>query len=315
MKKRILILLSLITIGALLIQSNGLGLFDKKTAYAIGDLTVLWDSTPLFNYSNIAPGFNVTKNVNVANGAPTPRPVGARGILTSDPGNLRSVMQIEIKEGVNVLYSDTLENFFTDSADPNGVLLSTLNNGANTDYSFKATFDESAGNNFQNQTIIFDLQIGISVDLPSSCDNITFNGNIMFGTAGADALTGGSKNDLIIGFEGNDVLSGGGGNDCLVGGSGQDILNGGSGNDIHDGGHQNDIINGGSGNDRIDGGLGNDQIDSGSDNDTVLGNDGNDNINGGSGNDNLTGGLGTDRIRGGSGTDTCDGETEFTCEL
>jgi len=315
MKKRILILLSLITIGALLIQSNGLGLFDKKTAYAIGDLTVLWDSTPLFNYSNIAPGFNVTKNVNVANGAPTPRPVGARGILTSDSGNLRSVMQIEIKEGVNILYSNTLENFFTDSADPNGVLLSTLNNGANTDYSFKTTFDESAGNNFQNQTIIFDLQIGISVDLPSSCDNITFNGNIMFGTAGADALTGGSKNDLIIGFEGNDVLSGGGGNDCLVGGSGQDILNGGSGNDIHDGGHQNDIINGGSGNDRIDGGLGNDQIDSGSDNDTVLGNDGNDNINGGSGNDNLTGGLGTDRIRGGSGTDTCDGETEFTCEL
>ena len=315
MKKRILVILSLIVVAVLLIQNNGFGLFDTQKAYAIGDLTVDWDTDPLFNYSNIAPGFNVTKNVNVANGAPTPRPVGARGILTSDSGNLRSVMQIEIKEGVNILYSNTLENFFTDSADPNGVLLSTLNNGANTDYSFKTTFDESAGNNFQNQTIIFDLQIGISVDLPSSCDNITFNGNIMFGTAGADALTGGSKNDLIIGFEGNDVLSGGGGNDCLVGGSGQDILNGGSGNDIHDGGPQNDIINGGSGNDQIDGGLGNDQIDAGSDNDTVLGNDGNDNISGGSGNDNLTGGIGTDRIRGGSGMDTCDGETEFTCEL
>ena len=315
MKKRILVILSLIVVAVLLIQNNGFGLFDTQKAYAIGDLTVDWDTDPLFNYSNIAPGFNVTKNVNVANGAPTPRPVGVRGILTSDPGNLRSVMHIEIKEGVNILYSDTLENFFTDSAGPNGLLLSTLNNGANTDYSFKTTFDESAGNNFQNQTIIFDLQIGISVDLPSSCDNITFNGNIMFGTASADALTGGSKNDLIIGFEGNDVLSGGGGNDCLVGGSGQDILNGGSGNDIHDGGPQNDIINGGSGNDQIDGGLGNDQIDAGSDNDTVLGNDGNDNISGGSGNDNLTGGIGTDRIRGGSGMDTCDGETEFTCEL
>lgn len=314
MKKRILVIISLILIGTLVFQNSRLGIFNTQKAYAVGDLTVLWDTDPLFDYSNIAPGFNVIKNVNVANGAPTPRPVGVRGIFVSDTDNMDSVINIEIKEGVNVLYSDTLENFFTDSAGPNGVLLSTLNNGANTDYSFKATFDESAENDFQNQTIVFNLEIGISVDLPASCDLINFNGNIMFGTAGADALTGGSRNDLIVGFEGNDVLSGGGGNDCLVGGSGQDILNGGSGNDIHDGGFQNDIINGGSGNDQIDGGLGNDRIDAGSDNDTVLGNGGNDNINGGSGNDNLTGGLGTDTIRGGSGTDTCDAETETSCE-
>ena len=320
MKKRILVILSLIVIAVLLVQNNGLGLFNKNTAYAVGDLTVDWgigigDVGPIFNISNFAPGETESRDVDVNNGAPSPRSVGVRGILTSGPASMAAVMNIEIKEGVNIIYSDTLSQFFSDSSGPNGIPLSTLNSGANTNYEFVVAFDQSAGNEFQSKSIIFDLQIGISVDIPASCDSINFNGSIMFGTAGADALTGGSKNDLIIGFEGNDVLSGGGGNDCLVGGSDQDILNGGSGNDIHDGGPQNDIINGGSGNDQIDGGLGNDRIDAGSDNDIVLGNNGNDNINGGSGNDTLTGGNGTDTVRGGSGTDTCDGETEFTCEL
>ena len=327
MKKRILILLSLITIGALLIQSNGLGLFGKNTAYAVGDLTVDWgtgigDVGPIFNVSNFAPGETESRNVDVSNGAPSPRPVGVRGIETSEIGSISGVLNIVISEVGSDLYGGssptgpkTLAQFFAESSGPNGIPLSNLGSGNSTQYTFDVTFDQNAGNDFQSNSIVFDLQIGVSVDLPSSCDNITFNGNIIFGTAGADALTGGSKNDLIIGFEGNDVLSGGSGNDCLVGGSGRDILNGGSGNDIHDGGSQNDIINGGSGNDQIDGGLGNDFIDAGSDNDIVSGDNGNDNINGGSGNDTLTGGNGTDTVRGGSGTDTCDGETEFTCEL
>lgn len=325
MKKITLTLLSLILISALMIYSNGLGLFDKKTAYAVGDLNIIWgvpDGDPIFVVSNMLPGDMADRNVDVENNAPTPRPVGVRGIKTEEIASFSAVLDFVISEGGLDLYGGTsptgrktLEEFFAESSGPNGIFLSTVNNGDTTTYNFKATFPEGSDNEFQEAKVVFDLQIGISVDLPDACDNITFNGNIIFGTSGADALTGTSKNDLIVGFEGNDVLSGGSGNDCLIGGSGQDILNGGSGNDVHDGGPQKDIINGGFGNDQIEGGLGNDFINAGSNNDTVLGNGGNDDINGGSGNDNLIGGSGTDKIRGGAGIDTCDGEAEFTCEL
>jgi len=356
MKKRILTLLSLITIGALLVQSNGLGLFDRNTAYAVGDLTVNWgigigDVGPIFNESNIAPGFTDTKTVNVANGATSPRQVAVRGILTSDAGNMDSVMNIEIKEGPTLLYANTLEQFFADSAGPNGVELSLLNNGNNTDYSFKVTFGEDAGNDFQNQAIIFDIQIGIAVETPAECDLINFNGSPIFGTSGNDRINGTSKSELIVGFEGNDRINGGGGDDCIVAGSGNDkvdgqtgadvidlgggndrnspsagidIIYGGGGNDNIDAGSENDLVFGGEGNDHLVGGSGNDvihgengndQLFGGSGNDTLLGESGNDTMHGGSGGDNLTGGDGLDNANGDSGTDTCDAETETKCEL
>ncbi len=352
MKKRILTLLSLILIGTLILQSNGLGLFDKKVAYAVGDLTVTWATTPLFNYSNIAPGFMVTKNVNVANGAPSSRPVAVKGILTSDPGNMKSVMHIEIKEGANVLYSNTLAQFFTDSSSVSGIPLSTLPSGNNTNYSFKVTFDSSAGNQFQNKSIVFDLQIGIGFDLPPQCEDINFNGKIIFGTSGNDNISGTSKNDLVISFEGKDTISTGGGRDCVVtSGGGDDSVSTGSGNDVVVTGSGNDNISTGEGDDYIDSGSGNDEISSGSGNDTVFagsgndqvylgnGNDnadlgdgddkasggaGNDNISGGGGNDTMEGGAGNDTLIGGAGNDkangnagidTCDAETEVSCEL
>ena len=353
MKKRILTLLSLILILAVIVNSNGLGLFDKKTAYAVGDLTVVWDSTPLFNENNIVPGFTQTKTVNVTNGAPTTRPVGVRGIFVSDTDNLDSVLNIEIKEGATTLYSGTLEQFFLDSAGLDGIPLSNLGSGANTDYDFTVTFDSAAGNAFQNQTIIFNLEIGISFDLPAECENINFGSNSpIFGTGGNDNINGTTQNDLIITFEGADKVSSGVGNDCVITqnggndkvslGTGNDVVFTADGNDDISAGVGNDIIFAGSGNNKISGGVGNDQVTTGGGNDDInlgvgkdianagdgndkvvggTGNDiangesGNDDLSGGTGNDNLTGGLGIDKANGQTGTDTCDAETEISCEL
>ena len=354
MKKRILTILSLILIAGLLIQSNGLGLFDKQVAYAIGDLTVLWESDPLFNYTNIAPGFTVTKNVNVANGAISSRPVGVRGILTSDPGNMDSVMNIEIKEGAIPLYSGTLEQFFVDSAEPDGIPLSILGSGDSTTYTFKVTFNQSAGNEFQNTQVIFDLKIGISIPVPAECSDIDFDlsgGLPIFGTSGNDRINGTSGNDLIFAFEGNDRIFSHGGDDCIVAGLGNDEARGETGNDIIFGNegndlligavgndkliggaendtirgeNNNDVIEGNEGNDKITGGNGNDLMDGGDNNDDlsgengqdqILGSFGNDKLIGGAGNDTLLGNDGVDNANGQSGTDTCDAETETSCEL
>lgn len=319
--------------GTLLYQNGGLGFFDKKVAYAVGDLSVVWESDPLFNYSNIAPGFEITKTVGVTNSAPSTRSVAIKGIETTDTGNMSNVMHIEIKEGASVIYYDSLTNFFASSASPFGIFLSDLANGANTEYTVRVIFDESAGNEFQNKNIVFDLQIGITVGLPTACTQISFPNNPIIGTAGNDKINGTSKNDLIITYEGDDRVSASGGDDCIITGEGKDRVDGGTGldvidlgdgddkntasnnNDIVFGGNGNDDIDSGSGNDKVYGGSGNDKLVGGSDNDEVFGEEGNDELEGGSGNDNLLGGVDVDKAKGGSGTDACDAENETTCEL
>ena len=333
MRKRGLFIFILAALVGLVFYGNRNVFKNIPTAYAIGDLTVLWETDPLFNETNIAPGFTKTKTVNVANGAVSSRPVGVRGILTSDPGNLASVMDIEIKEGLTIRYSDTLAQFFTDSAGPNGIFLSDLSAGANTDYDFIVTFDSSAGNLFQNQTIIFDLQIGLSIELPDSCDQIDLLPNAIIGTSNAETLTGTPGNDLIMGLEGADKINGNGGDDCILGGDGADSINGNNGNDSIFGEDGADSINGNNGNDFIVGGkgadslkgqngedhlIGNedaDSLDGGNQNDFLEGGDAADTLRGGNGNDTLIGNSGIDSANGNSGTDTCDAESETSCEI
>jgi Ca2+-binding RTX toxin-like protein len=55
----------------------------------------------------------------------------------------------------------------------------------------------------------------------------------LYGSAGADELTGGVGNDILISFDGPDELRGGDGNDQLFAGEGADRMFGGIGNDIY----------------------------------------------------------------------------------
>lgn len=329
---------------------------DKSTAQAVGDLTVDWgigtgDVGPIFVVNNMAPGQIETRSVIVTNSASTARPVGVRGIKNAETGDLSTVLDIEITEGLTILYSNTLSQFFTDSAGPDGIPLSTLGSSQTTTYTFKVTFQESADNDFQGASVIFDLKIGIAIHVPDECQNISFSGQPIFGTENRDVLAGTNGNDLIFGFEGNDVINGSNGDDCIVGGPGNDILHGSNGNDVILGGEGDDRINGsngndlligGEGNDKISGSNGNDQIDAGEGNDQVKGSNGNDHIilgpgndkadggngndyiegnegddemRGRNGNDTLLGGDDTDYARGDLGSDTCEAETEVSCEL
>ena len=110
-------------------------------------------------------------------------------------------------------------------------------------------------------------------------------GPVRHGTQGADALSGGRRDDLLVGQRGADVLKGNGGNDTLMLGRGDDRGVGGAGSDM---------ISGYLGDDRLFGGKGADRL---------LGGDGDDLLRGGSYRDRLEGGLGQDRLFGEAGTD------------
>jgi len=339
MKKKYLRVLFLTAILSFLVsQTNILVNLSKKysTAYAVGDLTIDWgvpSGEPIFVIDNFLPGDKAEKKVQVLNGAATIRPVGIKGIKTSETGNLAEALIITIFENDNIIFGPkNLTAFFEESNTPTGIFLTNIAPSTSTKYNFEVTFNPDAGNNLQGTSVVFDIIIGISVPVPEECQGIKFSGSPIFGTQGNDNLKGGNGNDLIFSFEGNDKINGSNGDDCIVGGPGNDRLYGSNGNDIIFGNEGNDKINGGNGNDKIydaegdslvDGGNGNDIISGSPGNDTIKGGNGSDKIYGkegddrlygGNGNDFLAGDEGEDFANGGLGKDQCETETKIRCE-
>ncbi|HBC73111.1 MAG: type I secretion target repeat-containing protein, nonfunctional [Candidatus Amesbacteria bacterium GW2011_GWB1_47_19] len=288
------------------------------TARAVGDLTVDWgvpEGQPIFIVSNLAPGQTETRTVTVDNGSSTSRPLGMRGIKTSDPGNLSSVLILNIKENGVLIHTLLLSQFFANTLNPDtGLPFSTLAPGTSAVYEFAVTFDSAAGDEFQNRSVVFDLKIGIYVPIPPACTGLQFTGEPVFGTEGRDRLHGGNGSQLIVSFGGNDVISGGNRGDCILTGPGNDTVHGGNGPDAVEAGDGNDRIITGNGNDTIYAGPGNDQVDSGNGHDTVYAGPGDDTLKGGNGNDLLDGQEDSDKADGQHGTDTCDAEIKLHCE-
>lgn len=360
----------LIRIGIITVLVGAIFAFNKfdavhfltpSTVEAVGDLVVDFGvppGTPMFNFPNLSPGESKSKTITVTNNALANRPVGIKGINTAETGAISNVILIVISKNGTDLYGGasatgpkTLSQFFTDSSGINGIPLTTLLPNQAAAYIITATFNQSAGDQFQSKSVVFDLKIGITVDVPPQCTDMTFSGSPIFGTQKNDIINGTSGNDLIIGFEGNDAINSGNGNDCIIAGSGKDAIASGNGNDVVfgndgddaivggndkdiliggsgkdsirgdngsdniQGDHGNDSISGGNGNDSISGGAGNDAISGDNGDDQIHGNEGNDALNGGLGNDTLLGDQDIDTVNGASGVDTCDAEFKSACEL
>ncbi len=336
-----MLLTTAIAIAAISFYFVSPALTEKSTAYAIGDLTVNWGvfpvGSPIFVVSNMAPGQSQNRDVVVNNGAPSIRPVGVRGVQVSETGSLGSVLEITISASGTDVYggttgTKTVSQFITDSLGPNGIFLTNLNPSQTKTINFKVDFPQSAGNDFQNTSIVFDLKIGISINLPVECDQIDLLPTPIIGTTKAETLNGTEGNDLIMGLEGADHINGHGGNDCILGGIGADKINGNIGDDAIFGDGGADTIHGNNGNDFIVGGLaadtifgenGDDQLFGNEAADTLRGGNGDDLLEGGdapdtlwgeNGNDILIGGAGIDNANGGADIDSCDAESKSNCE-
>lgn len=299
MKNQIIrITIATLLIGTVMLFGQGklASIFRPNYVSAIGDLTVNFGvapGTPLFNITNMKPGDVVSKTIIVTNDALSDRPVAIQGIKTNGLGNLEQVLDIVISKGGIDVYggttgAKTLSNFFADSAGPNGIPLSTLSPNQTADYVITVTFKQTAGNEFQSTNVVFDIKIGIYIDIPAECSSIALLQTPIFGTNKSDIIKGTNGNDLIVAFEGNDIVNAGGGNDCILASEGNDIINGANGADVIDAGSGNDILNGQGGND------------------ILMGQDGRDILNGEGG---------SDIANGGTLVDICHAENETNCEL
>ncbi|MBI5044401.1 MAG: hypothetical protein HZC02_00565 [Candidatus Levybacteria bacterium] len=285
-------------------------IFWPERVEAVGDLTINWgigtgNVGPIFTLNDMAPGQSEQKTVSVSNGSLNPLTISVRGVKALETASLANVMNIAISHNGVDLYGGssptgfkTLADFFSDSSNILGISLKTQSPNTTENYQFTITFNESAGNTYQNASLSFDIHMGIAIDIPIACQSINFGTHEpIIGSKKSEKLTGTAQNDLILGMGGSDKIDGKGGHDCILGGDGSDSITGDTGDDVLVGEGGSDTIRAGSGNDTITGGNGADSMYGDADNDTIVG-DG-----------------GSDKAVGGTGTDTCSAESKSQCEL
>ena len=282
MKKllKLIVIFTLVVAGAVaILRSEKINFVS--TAQAVGDLTVNWQSDPLFFVQNFLPGDEETRTVIISNGGTSNRSLGLRAEMVSDPDNLSSQIFLTIKENGTEIFNttSTLADLFNETAPPDFLQFAVLPPSTSATYEFIATFNPEAGDEYQGTSVVFDIIIGIAFDLPTQCESIPFTGQVIFGTSKSENLNGTPRNDIILAFEGDDKVEGNNGDDCILGGPGNDRLNGNSGADA------------------------------------IFGEEDNDKLYGNNQNDYLDGGPDTDRTEGNNGTDTCvNWETKLHCE-
>lgn len=171
-KLKTLKIISMATILALVMNLAMPNLINDSEA--VGGLDVVWgvpDGDPIFVVENMLPGDQELRSVTVNNGGFVARLISVKGTRTGGVGSdpkLETVLEIIISESGIDLYggttgTKTVQDFFDDSQDQNGIQLSILSAGDTTSYDFTVTFPESAGNEFQAKSVIFDITIGVVV--------------------------------------------------------------------------------------------------------------------------------------------------------
>jgi len=132
-------------------------LFSPLLVIAGENLTVTFNPNPLFSLTNFAPGDSLKGLVKVENHSGQTKKIDVEAINVLDAENLSNVFNLQIKQGVDILFENSL-NIFLESGE---IVLSGLESGSNNIYEFIITFDNQAQNELQGKTLEnFDLLIG-----------------------------------------------------------------------------------------------------------------------------------------------------------
>ena len=113
-------------------------------------------SGPIFSETNFLPGDGVTRLIRVTNNSGETQRIATEAINENDPNNFASQLNLTIKEGLTVIFNNTLAQFFSQGE----TYLSSLASGVQTQYDFTITFDSGSGNEYQEKSLGFDILVG-----------------------------------------------------------------------------------------------------------------------------------------------------------
>lgn len=144
-------------------------LIDDSYAHPQGGMVIDWGVTsgnPIFTVEDFKPCDVEKRTVKIKNENDEPKKFSVVGTNTQETGNIASIVDFVISTGGSDIYggttgAKTLTQFFADSQIPGGIPLATLTHDQSKTFTFTATFPCSAGNEYQEKKVVFDLKIGV----------------------------------------------------------------------------------------------------------------------------------------------------------
>ncbi len=148
--------LFVVTIMSGLMLSHSVLAFTKTS----GDLTITYPNEPLFNETNIAPGYLTSKIITVANNADEDKNVGVEFTSTS-AAELDEVLIFSIQEDGTTIYGGSADpKTLADLVIAGEISLTTLSPGASSDFTIEAELKADVTNEYQGKISVFDLSVG-----------------------------------------------------------------------------------------------------------------------------------------------------------
>lgn len=169
--KRLVKILVLVLIIGLTLKLSGLELFKPTTARAVGNLSVDFhvpEGDPIFTLDDFKPCDTEERVVTIENNYDESKKVSVIGLSKEETGEIASVIDFAISNGNADIYggttgTKTLKDFFEDSANSEGIVLTILDQNQSEEFFFTAVFQCNAGNEYQQKKVVFDLRIGVSI--------------------------------------------------------------------------------------------------------------------------------------------------------
>lgn len=121
-------------------------------------------SLPLFSETNIYPTYTVNQKTTIINNRSTNCNLNFKLINQTTPDILSSVLTISSVTDSTIWYSGTISSLFDDQ----NHILGSISANSSKDISWTTVFNQDAGNDYQNQSNLFDMDFNFTCDDPPS---------------------------------------------------------------------------------------------------------------------------------------------------
>jgi len=133
-----------------------LSLLMSEQVLAQKNLIVEFENTPLFSEVNFVPGDSINRWVKATNNSGESQDIIIEAINVNDINNFSESMNLQILSGSNILFNNTLKEFFNSGE----MILGELMDQDLMQYNLLITFLPELGNDYQALSLSFDILIG-----------------------------------------------------------------------------------------------------------------------------------------------------------
>lgn len=157
-------------------------------------INAVFENTPLFSESGIAPGQTVTRTVEVFNNNDSTEDIGLEVNNIIDPENFSSVLSFKINDNSTTYFDGLFSDFVSNGQHS----LNSIGSGDSNKYYISIGLNETATNEYQSASLGFAICVGFEGG-NQDCD-----GNVTGGSSGGGSGSGGgggggsSGDDLVI---------------------------------------------------------------------------------------------------------------------